>query len=130
MIYSSTNTQPGSTEKINISAKSTTITTLPSIFLDTAELEISFKDMFSHFDSKFDKQKELMQQLSEIKHEGMVNLASLTVCLTETTKALKEKNTKFSSKLDNHIKKFTFFATSYDELPQNIGTNNRVGKTI
>ena len=49
---------------------------------------------------------------------------------SEDTKLIKEYSTKLSSKLDYHVKKLSSFATSFDEILENISSNNIVGRNF
>ena len=60
----------------------------------------------------------------------MDNIKSDTHCLSEDTKVLKEDSTKFSSRLDDHLKKLYSFTTLFDEGLGKMSDRNRVDRKI
>ena len=50
--------------------------------------------------------------------------------LSEDTNILKEDSTKFSSKLDDRVKKISYFTTYFDGILDNMSFNNIVGCNI
>ena len=60
----------------------------------------------------------------------MDNIKSDTQRLSEDYKVLKEDSNKFSSKIDDHVKKLSSFTTSFDKRRENMSANNRVVKNI
>ena len=114
-MYPSTNTQSGSTDNLTIYTEATTITTMPSNFVNQASLETKIQDMITRFDEKCEKQ-----------HEELVKLTSMF----EDNKLLKEDYIKFSSKIDENKRKLSYFNTYFYERLEEMIVDNRVSNNI
>ena len=72
------------------------------------------------------------KQLEESKMfiNDMVDIKQETHCISEDAKDVKEYSTKFSSKLDDRVKKISYFTTYFDGILDNMSFNNIVGCNI
>ena len=86
-----TNPQYGSTENLTISNQSTTTHSLPLYFMTQYGIGTTPKAIIAIFNSNFDKQDEMFDK----QHEGLVNLATMSLFPTEDTKLPKEETSLF-----------------------------------
>ena len=103
-----TNTRSWSTKNINISIEATNIPAPPSPLVSKNYFDNTLQEMFAvsgeifnKYDLRFEKHQEELKQLREKYEEtkntgnGLVNLKSETLHLSEDTRFPKEKTTKF-----------------------------------
>ena len=63
----------------------------------------TWKNQPSNFNAKFDKQDTKFDR----KHEELINVTAILLCLTEDTRSLKKENKIFSSKIYEHMNTLT-----------------------